>query len=78
MQKTSPAVTSIGELAETLGVQSWRIARLFELGLIQEPPRVSNRRVIDKAMIPIIVDALRLRGWLTVERSESEAAEVAR
>jgi hypothetical protein len=72
MPKNIPSVTSIGELADTLGVQSWRIARLFELGLIQEPPRVSNRRVIDKAMIPIIVDALRLRGWLPTRSPDCE------
>jgi len=67
MPKTSAQVTSIGELAETLGVQSWRIARLFELGILDEPPRVSNRRIIPRSLILAIVDALRERGWLTGE-----------
>lgn len=74
MPKDSVQVTSIGELADTLGVQSWRIARLFELGLIEEPPRVSNRRVINKAMIPMIVDALRARGWILDPRSQAQAS----
>ena len=64
--------TSTGELGDVLGVQSWRIARLFELGILSEPPRLSNRRLIPKSLIPEIVDALRDRGWL------SEQAEAAR
>jgi hypothetical protein len=54
---------SIGELAELLVVQGWRIARLFELGIVPEPPRVAGRRLIPAAMIPEIVEALRVRGW---------------
>jgi len=55
---------SVGELGDALGVQSWRIARLFELGLLREPPRVARRRLIPKSMVPTIVDLLRDRGWL--------------
>ena len=51
---------------DALGVKSWRIARLFELELVPEPPGFSNRRVIPMAMIPAIVDVLQERGWLTV------------
>ena len=73
MPKTSSHVTSIGELADALGVQSWRIARLFELGILDEPPRISNRRVIPKSLIPAIVDALRSRGWLPEKVEEVTA-----
>ena len=62
-QTVSPFV-SIGEVAEMLNIQSWRVARLFELGLLPEPPRSSGRRMIPKSMLPQIVDALRARGWL--------------
>jgi hypothetical protein len=55
-----------GELAETLGVQAWRVARLFELGILPDPPRVAGRRMIPKSMVPQVVDALRARGWLPV------------
>ncbi len=61
---------SIGDVADLLGVQSWRVARLFELGILPEPPRSGRRRLIPKSMVPEIVDALRERGWLP----ESEAA----
>lgn len=70
MQKTSCPVTSIGEIAEFLGVESWRVARLFELGILPEPPRVANRRAIPKAMVSLIVDALRQRRWLQGQREE--------
>ena len=64
--ETAP-VTSVGELADRLRVQSWRIARLFELGLVAEPPRISGRRAIPVALVPNIVAALRQRGWLPAE-----------
>ncbi len=53
-----------GELGDLLGVQAWRIARLFELGLLEEPLRVGGRRLIPRSMLPMIVCALRDRGWL--------------
>lgn len=53
-----------GELGDTLGVQAWRIARIFEVGIVDEPPRVGGRRLIPQALIPEIVDALRAKGWL--------------
>lgn len=60
----SPPFLSTGDLGDTLGVQSWRISRLFELGVLPEPQRIGNRRLIPKSMVPEIVDALRDRGWL--------------
>jgi len=51
-------------LGDVLCVHSWRIARLFELGILPEPPRVGRQRAIPKSMIPEIIDALRARGWL--------------
>jgi hypothetical protein len=53
---------SVGDLGDMLRIQSWRIARLFELGVLPEPPRVGGRRLIPDAMIPNIVTALRERG----------------
>jgi|GEM_PF-2448743 hypothetical protein len=58
---------SLGELAQQLGVQVWQIARLFELGIIPEPPRLSRRRVIPKAAIPDIIEGLRQRHWLPAD-----------
>jgi hypothetical protein len=61
---TSRPYLSLGELADLLSVQSWRIARLFELHVVPEPERVAGRRMIPKAMVPEVAEALRARGWL--------------
>ena len=62
---TSAANTcvTVGEVAEFLGVQSWRVQRLFERGVLQEPPRFENKRMISKDLVPQIVNALTQRGW---------------
>ena len=52
------------QVAELLGVDVWRIQRIFELELLPEPSRFAGRRVIPSVHIPAIVDALRDRGWL--------------
>ena len=52
------------ELADMLGTVTWRIRRLFEDGTLPEPPRFAGKRAIPGNMIPAIVDALRVRGWL--------------
>lgn len=56
--------SSTGLLGDELGVQGWRIARLFELGLVPEPPRLAGRRLIPETMVPEIVRALKEKGWL--------------
>jgi len=60
----SPPFLTTGELGDMLGVQAWRVARLFELGVLPDPPRIAGRRMIPKSMVPAVVDALRARGWL--------------
>ena len=62
--------SSTGELAVEIGVQTWHIARLFELGVLPEPPRVAGRRVIDRAIIPEIIEALVQKGWLPAQSLE--------
>ncbi len=59
---------STGELGDELGIQAWRINRLFELGLLGEPPRVAGRRMIPSSMIPDIIKALDERGWMSIGR----------
>ena len=52
------------EVAELLGVSVWRVQRLFELGVLPEPPRFAGRRIVSSKMLPDIVDGLRSRDWL--------------
>jgi hypothetical protein len=65
------AIYSTRQVAEVLGVESWRIQRLFEDGTIAEPERFAGKRAIPPVLIPQIVDALRQRDWLP---KPSEAA----
>jgi excisionase family DNA binding protein len=58
-----------GEAAELLGTQEWRIRRLFESGDLPEPQKFGGKRVIPRSMIPKIIDAMRLRGWIESEAS---------
>lgn len=62
------------ELADTLGTDTWRIRRLFGDGTLTEPARFAGKRAIPGSMLPAIVDALRLRGWLPP--AESTAPEL--
>lgn len=64
MSQTAEGYYSIGDLADSLSVQSWRIARCFEDETLPEPPRVGGRRLIAESEVPEIVCALRQRGWL--------------
>lgn len=61
---------STGLLGDELGIQGWRIARLFELGIVPEPPRVAGRRLIPESMVPEIVRALTGKGWLPSPRRD--------
>lgn len=64
MPTTTPSHFTSGELGDFLGIQAWKISRLFELGIVDEPDRVGGRRLIPKWMIPCIVSALQDRGWV--------------
>lgn len=57
-----------GEIGDMLGVQLWRVQRLFEDGDVPEVPRAGGRRIIDESMIPAIQAALEKRGWLPRQR----------
>lgn len=63
-------IRSTREVAEFLGTDEWRVRRLFESGTLPEPPRFTGKRAIPAEMIPLIVDALRARGWLPAEAEE--------
>ena len=66
---------STGEAAEILQQPRWRILRLFEDGNVPEPDRVAGKRVIPGELLPIILDALKARGWLSSPVPEKEAVD---
>jgi hypothetical protein len=57
-------IFSTSQVAEFVGVETWRVRRLFEDGTLAEPQRFAGKRAIPAESIPIIIDALRTRGWL--------------
>ncbi len=59
-----PENFSTADVANLLGVPTWKIQRLFAQRTLPEVPRFAGKRCIPRAMLPAIVDALRSRGWL--------------
>ena len=55
---------STADLAHTLGVEEWRVRRLYEEGTLPEPQRFAGRRAISIADLDTVADALKSRGWL--------------
>ena len=60
------------QIADLLGVELWRVQRLYELKLLPEPERFGGRRAILSSDLPAIVDALRRRGWLKASNDAGE------
>jgi hypothetical protein len=52
------------QVADLLGVECWRVQRIFENGEVPEPTRFAGKRAIPGALLPRIVDALRAHEWL--------------
>lgn len=55
---------STTDVADMLGVERWRVIRVFEDGLVPEPPQFARRRVVTPDLVPLIVAALQSKGWL--------------
>ena len=69
---------SLGQLAGLLGVPSWRVARLFELRILPEVPRLGRQRAIPRTWIPQVIDALRARGWYPTPAQERQGVHDAK
>lgn len=52
------------EYCSSTAIQEWHVRRLYELGLLSEPPKFGGKRMIDPATLPEIARALERRGWL--------------
>ena len=73
-----PHFLTTREVAELLGVETWRVRRLYEAGRLPEPPRFAGHRAIPRETIPAIVDALRARGWLPGPEASAAGTDVQR
>jgi hypothetical protein len=61
------------EIADLVGVEEWQVRRLFEAGVLPEPGRFGGKRAIPRKNVPVIVDALRERGYLRHPQAEITA-----
>ena len=67
----SPCLT-LGPASRLLGCHTWQLRRLFERGLLPEPPRVGAYRVIAVEDLPKVEEALRRAGYLPAEQSPQQ------
>lgn len=74
----SETYLSIGQVADAIAaaegctIPPWKIGRLYEMRLLPAPSHVGGRRAIPQSHLPLIVAAMRERGWLP----QAEAAAV--
>ena len=68
-------IFSTADAARLVGTDPWRVRRLFELGVIDEVPRIGRHRVISATMLPLIIEALQERNWLNRKHMASGIAE---
>ncbi len=64
---------TIGPVAARFNVETWKLRRLFERGLLPPAPRVGPYRVIAESDLPRVEQALRSAGYL-VDQPVPEAA----
>jgi len=61
---TDEQVMTLGDVARELGIQLWQVRRLYERGLLPEPPRVAGARVVRREELAKIEAALKEAGYL--------------
>ena len=52
------------EISEDLGVPEWKVRRCYELRMLPDAPRFAGKRAVPPQHVPLLVDAMRMRGWL--------------
>lgn len=55
---------TVGQVAELLGAQTWRVQRLIERGLGPKPSRIGRHQVFRKDDVPAVKKALQDAGYL--------------
>jgi hypothetical protein len=62
----NPGLT-LGDIARHYGRPVWMVRRLYERGILSEPPRVGGYRVVPPADVPLVEAAMRRAGYLPAE-----------
>ncbi len=66
-------VHTLGDLARRFDCPVWAVRRVFERGLLPEPPRAGPYRVVTEPDLPVIEAALRAAGYLPASDSLAPA-----
>jgi hypothetical protein len=53
-----------GQAAREIGAESWQVARLFQRGLVEEPRRLGQFRLIAESDLPALKRAAEAAGYL--------------
>ncbi len=69
-----PDYYSTREVGRLLKQPIWRVQRLFEDGDLPEPQRFAGKRAIAAATLPSLIEAMRARGWITLDGQELASA----
>ena len=66
---TAPAeLLTLGQVGDHYRIQGWKVARLFDRGILPPPRKVGVYRVVSRDQLPVIEEALRRAGYLPAER----------
>ena len=60
-----------GQVANRFGCKIYHVHRIFDMGMLPQPPRVGKQRVIDPELLPLIRESLLKAGY----RVHDEAAK---
>lgn len=64
MSNPTEGLMTLGQVADNLGVQVWRVRRLYERGILPEPPRFQRSRLVRRDDLPAVKEALEKAGYL--------------
>jgi len=61
---TRQAADAINAADHGSAISEWQVRRLYEDGELPEPQKFAGKRIVQRSELPLIVAALRRRGWL--------------
>jgi hypothetical protein len=62
---------TLGDLARRYGLPTWKVRRLFERGLLEEPGRAGMYRVVTEADLPAVEEALVRAGYIDAAQTHA-------
>jgi hypothetical protein len=66
---------TVGQAARALGIDAWQVARLYERGILEEPPRLGRYRTIHRDDLPALRRAAQAAGYLPPAEATAAAGQ---